>query len=58
MKRLVSPEVRKNRPCQFNDLYERERFTGGTVVVQVDGQSVGNGKPGPVCRQVYEAYQE
>ncbi len=40
-----------------------EIFIGGTVteivpVVKVDGQNVGDGKPGPVYRQVYQAYQD
>lgn len=26
-------------------------------VVRIDGQTIGNGKPGPIYRQLYEAYQ-
>ncbi len=40
-----------------------EIFIGGTVaeilpVVRADGREVGDGKPGPIFRSVYRAYQE
>ncbi len=40
-----------------------EIFLAGTVaeivpVVEVDGQTIGNGRPGPVFWRVYEAFQE